>query len=284
MVLRIFILLIACFNVVYGQEYYAASSNEHCPSPEEKKLYNLISEYRVKKQLPAVAFSQSLSYVARIHAVDLTHNRPDFGGCNPHSWSDKGHWKPCCYAEDENRTACMTLKPKELTQYKSKAYEAVYSATEEATAIDAFELWSQVSLINDLLLNTGKWTKPWLAVGVGIYGQYACVWFGEGADVNSNFKFCNDTMRGDSTTTSKRIAGVDKKPLYYIITSSVSTLNQAKDEVQKLVSSGYKNASYLENASFYRISIANFKDEVNAYKELEMIKLQFPGAWLLKPQ
>lgn len=281
---RILIFFIACCNVVYGQEYYARSANEHCPSPEEKKLYNLLTEYRINKQLPAISLSQALSYVARVHAVDLAQNRPDFGGCNPHSWSDKGQWKACCYAEDENRIACMTLKPKELTSYKSKAFEAVYSGTEDATATDAFDLWKEVSLINDLLLNTGKWTKPWLAVGVGIYGQYACIWFGEGVDISNGLSACADTLKTDSLQVVKPLNQGAQKSFYYIITSSTSTLSQAKEEVQKLIASGYKNASYLQNASFFRIAVNHYMDEVSAYKELETIKVQFPGAWMLKPQ
>ncbi len=282
MTLRIILLLIACCNIVYGQELYPKSATDYCPTPAEKKLYSLITEYRVSKQLPAVQMSQALTYVAHVHAVDLSLNRPDFGGCNPHSWSDKGHWKACCYAEDENRVACMTLKPKELTLYKNKAYEAVYSGTEEATPEDAFELWKEVSLVNDLLLNTGKWTKPWLAVGVGIYGQYACIWFGEAADNGAGFISCNDSVRNDSI--QRELASKEQKSIYYIITSSAGTIDQAKREVEKLNAAGYKNAGYIQNNTFFRIAIANFRDEVSAYKELEKIKLNYPGAWLLKPQ
>jgi hypothetical protein len=284
MLLRIIFFLIACCNVVYSQGYYAGAAAEHCPSPEEKKLYNLINEYRISKQLPEITLSQSLSYVARVHTIDLSQNRPDFGGCNPHSWSGKGQWKPCCYAEDENRVACMTLKPKEITSYKFKAYEAVYSGSEEATADDAFQLWTEVNLVNNLILNTGKWTKPWLAVGVGIYGQYACVWFGEGADHLTGFRTCDDTLRDVTAKDNKWLAGSADGSLYYIITSSVGTLPQAEAEVQKLVQAGYRNACYIQNSTFFRISVNNFKDEVAAYKELEMLKVNFPGAWLLKPQ
>ncbi|HLN53056.1 MAG TPA: SPOR domain-containing protein [Lentimicrobium sp.] len=284
MTFRTIILLLLCSNVVFGQQTNIRSATDHCPSPEEKKLYNLISEYRISKQLPAIQLSQSLSYVARVHAVDLSQNRPDFGGCNPHSWSDKGNWKACCYAEDENRLACMTLKPKELTSYKFKAYEAVYSGTEDATATDAFALWKEISLTSDLLLNTGKWAKPWLAMGVGIYGQYACVWFGEGADHNTGFSNCNDSGKTDTLPADNTLSDNELKSFYFIITSSAGTLPQAKQEVQRLISLGYKNASYLQNAAFYRIAISHFKDEISAYKELENIKIKFPGAWLLKPQ
>ncbi len=187
--LSIFFLVLLSFKVS-GQGFDPGNPEHHCATQEEQKLYNLITDYRLDNKLPAIEFSKSLSYVARIHAMDLAHNRPDFGGCNPHSWSDKGIWKPCCYSKDENRIACMNNKPKELTTYKFKAWEVVYSGGEDANAQDAFDLWKDINLMNDYLLNTGKWTKPWQAIGVGIYGDYACVWFGEGVDASGKVPYC----------------------------------------------------------------------------------------------
>lgn len=257
----------------------------HCVSDEERKLYNLIIGYRSEHQLPAIEFSTSLSFVARVHALDLIHHRPDFGGCNPHSWSDKGKWKPCCYAQDENRIACMTLKPKELTGYKYKAWEVVYYGGEAATAEDAFELWKEIALMNDYLLNTGKWTKQWSAIGVGIYGEYACVWFGEGPDHYSAAINCSDTTISDSIKALKaKFSGIDESTLYYIITGLANNKEQAEAEVRKLVTKGYKNAQYLTTTTFIRISADKFLTESEAYQSLEKIKKLYPQAWLLKPR
>lgn len=287
MTLRITIYLMFFSSMVFGQGFDPGLPEKHCVSTEERKLYNLISEYRNSKQLPVVEFSKSLSYVAKVHAMDLSFNRPDFGGCNPHSWSDKGKWKSCCYARSEDRISCMTLKPKELTGYKSKAYEVVYSGGEEAKAEDAFELWTDIAMMNDYLLNTGRWTKPWLAVGIGIYGEYACLWFGEGPDIAGPLLDCSsiivqkDSLINQGEIPSNRTGGTND---FYIITSSTSTLESAIQEVNKVKERGFPDAIYLSNENFYRIAVARFKDEASAYKKLEVVKKQFPDAWLLKPK
>lgn len=287
MIYRITLCFLLLSSQVFGQGFDPGIPEKHCVSSEELKLYNMISAYRSSKNLPAIEFSKSLSYVAKVHAMDLSFNRPDFGGCNPHSWSDKGKWKSCCYARNENRISCMTLKPKELTGYKSKAFEVVYSGGEEAKAEDAFELWTDIPMMNDYLLNTGKWIKPWLAIGIGIYGEYACLWFGEGNDMAGTLHDCSTILaQNDSVEKQHDVLsnthGISN--YYYIITSSTSTLESAIQEVNKIKEKGFPGAVYLKNESFYRIAVNKFTDEIIAYKELEVVKKQFPDAWLLKPK
>ena len=315
------VLLLALSVLARGQNIDWGTPEKHCASNEEKKLYQLITAYRDSNKLPKVEFSRSLSYVARVHAMDLSLHRPDFGGCNPHSWSDKGKWKSCCYAQDENRVACMTMKPKELTGYKFKAWEIVYSGGEEAKADDAFNLWKDIGLFNDYLLNTGKWTKRWMAVGVGVYGDYACVWFGEGADAASALRDCDagttksapisgvtdrtqdstndiDRMVVDRSSPNGevRISSADSlqspevivmekevTAWYYIIIAGVNSLEKADALVRELKEGGYKNAMYLPGKSNFRISTGYYPDEDTAYKELEKVREQFPDAWVLKP-
>ncbi|HLO92634.1 MAG TPA: SPOR domain-containing protein [Lentimicrobium sp.] len=269
----VFVLYNACLT---AQTIQFPTFDKYCVSDEERKLYNLIAGYRSDRQLPPIEFSSSLSYVARVHAMDLSLNRPDFGGCNLHSWSDKGRWKACCYAKDENRIACMTQKPKELTGYKYKAYEVVYSSSEIATADDSFSFWKEITLMNDYLLNTGKWTKHWQAVGVGIYAEYACVWFGEGPDASGQVYNCSDTIHQDSS-------GINDKLMYFIITGNVSSIDQAQGEVRKLISKGFKNALYVPGSTFIRIATNRFKTESEAVRELENVKKIYPSAWILRP-
>lgn len=273
------LLIIFLFFVtnLIAQNLQFPEQDNFCVTDQERKLFNLIAGYRSEHDLPSIEFSSSLSYVARIHAMDLAINRPDFGGCNLHSWSAKGKWKPCCYAKDENRIACMTQKPKELTGYRFKAYEVVYTSTDSITPDDAFEFWKEIPLMNDYLLNTGKWSKHWISVGVGIYGQYACVWFGEGADHTGAVVNCNDTVfsRTDNNITASSY--------FYIITGNVSTRDQAEAEVKRLISRGFPSAIYLQGKSFFRIATNRYNTESEAYRELESVKKQFPDAWILKP-
>src|SRR5688572_16495119 len=75
--------------------------NRVCLQPEEKKLYDLIMEYRKEKNLDSIPLSAKLSQVAQVHAKDLSENfKPFDTKCNLHSWSSKGKWKPCCYTDD----------------------------------------------------------------------------------------------------------------------------------------------------------------------------------------
>src|SRR5688572_10796475 len=101
---------------------------EICLSPEEKKLYDLIMEYRKSKNLPPIPLSQKLTLVAQTHAKDLAehHEFDPKGKCNPHSWSDKGNWTSCCYTNDHKVASCMWTKPQEIADYSGSGYEIVY--------------------------------------------------------------------------------------------------------------------------------------------------------------
>jgi len=275
-----------------GQVIDLGPVSNHCASSEEVALYNLINDYRRIHNLPEVPFSRSLSYVARTHAMDLTFNRPDFGGCNPHSWSAKGKWKAICYSRDPNRMVGMNDKPKEIAGYKFKGWEMVYSGGEEAGATDAFDLWKGLGLTNDYLLNTGKWIKPWKALGIGFYGEYACVWFGEGDDTEKGFGLCmSDSISQNQTSEINVVApqpvnnqdtnsSVDK---YYIITGSLNVLEKANREVARLRGLGYQKAKLIPFGNNFRISIDEFPTELEAQSNLPAIQQLFTGAWVLKP-
>ena len=166
---------------------------EICLSPEELKLYNLIMEYRKEKNLAPIPFSRKLTQVAQVHARDLSENytfKPD-GKCNPHSWSTKGDWTPCCYTSDHKQARCMWDKPKEIAGYESEGFEIAYYSSAGATALEGLEGWQKSPAHNPLLINEGTWKQvEWKAIGIGIYGEYGVVWFGRLAD-ESTLVTCN---------------------------------------------------------------------------------------------
>lgn len=152
---------------------------------DEQELYRLIMEYRKKKGLPAIPISKSLTTVAHIHVQDLSANFEinNSQGCNIHSWSDKGNWTPCCYTSDHAQAACMWKKPKELTPYFALGYEISYYSGGGATPKEAFESWEKSSGHNDVIINQDIWKgHTWRAIGIGIYKNYAVVWFGDKED------------------------------------------------------------------------------------------------------
>lgn len=153
-------------------------------SVEERQLFEAINSYREGRGLPAVPFSTALSKVAKAHARDLMENYEPSKRCNLHSWSDKGAWTDCCYRDNHKNPECMWDKPKEIAGYDSPGYEIAYWHSAEARPSHALEVWIKSPGHHAVLANLPPFkTATWKAMGVGIYKQYAVVWFGEMEDI-----------------------------------------------------------------------------------------------------
>jgi uncharacterized protein YkwD len=156
-----------------------------CLTSEEKKLYDLMMDYRKSKGLEPIPISAKLTLVAQTHVRDLSDNYqfdPE-NKCNPHSWSKKGNWSACCYTSDHKKASCMWDKPKEIADYTSAGYEIAYYSSRGASAAEGLEGWKKSPAHNPLIINDGMWSKAhWKAVGVGFYKEYGVVWFGEATD------------------------------------------------------------------------------------------------------
>ena len=174
--------ILAVFMSIYLNSH--AQSNDVCVTKEELKLYNLLNEYRKAKGLSKIDLSESLTFVAQTHVKDLTDNKPAKGSCNMHSWSDKGNWTACCYTRDHAKAQCMWDKPRELTTYKGDGFEISYGTSGyPVSAEGALSGWKSSSGHNSVIINEGIWKDMnWTAIGVGIYGGYAVVWFGTQKD------------------------------------------------------------------------------------------------------
>jgi len=171
----------------------ASTSYSQSLTDEETKLYNLIMEYRKANGLPNIPISPSLTIVAQTHVKDLQNNHPENEPCNMHSWSAKGNWTPCCYTPDHAQAQCMWDKPRELTSYKGNGFEIAHWSSDNATAEGALDSWKNSSGHNAVILNQGIWnSSTWNAIGIGIYENYAVVWFGEEKDQES--KLNNQTQ------------------------------------------------------------------------------------------
>jgi uncharacterized protein YkwD len=163
-------------NCLFGQEL----------SDEETKLYDMIMEYRASKGLPPIPLSEKLTYVARTHAQDLFHNRPDTGECNLHSWSNKGNWISVCYKSDHTGSEYARMKAREITGYSGSSYEIVArlipinDVSGNITAEIALAGFKKSPPHNAAIVNLDNWNDNyWKAIGISIYANYACVWFGE---------------------------------------------------------------------------------------------------------
>lgn len=158
-----------------------SSSNFHL-KPQEQELYDLLAQYRKQKGLKPIPLSPKLTQVARLHVYDLVTNQPASGRCNLHSWSNNGKWTACCYTGNDASAKCMWNKPKELTGYSSAGFEIAAFATNMSPQV-AMDGWRSSRGHNEVMINRGAWKKMnWQAVGVGISGDYAVIWFGTAVD------------------------------------------------------------------------------------------------------
>lgn len=165
-----------------------------CLNAEEQKLFKIINQYRRSKKLKAIPYSASLTLVAQLHAKDLAdhYNFDPKGKCNPHSWSENGEWGACCYTNDHKQAKCMWDKPMEIAGYNSPGYEIAYFSSAGASADEGLSGWKKSPSHNPLIINEGMWEQAeWQAMGVGIYKEYAVVWFGQ-LDDSSTLRSCQN--------------------------------------------------------------------------------------------
>ncbi len=203
----IFISLVILLQSSVSVGRLPADKTTACLSSEEKKLYDLMMDYRKSKGLDPIRISASLTKVAQAHARDLATNyKFDPGNkCNPHSWSSKGKWSSCCYTNDHKKAECMWNKPKEIAGYESPGYEIAYYSSAGATAVEGLEGWKKSPSHNPLIINDGIWQKAnWKAIGIGFYGEYGVVWFGELEDA-APVDMCPDGNPNTSRPRSEKL-------------------------------------------------------------------------------
>jgi hypothetical protein len=76
----------------------------------------------------------------------------------------------------------MWDKPKELTSYNFPGYEIASYSSVLMTAEMALDIWKKSKPHNDVITNKDIWKEQWKAIGIGIQGSYAVVWFGNSFD------------------------------------------------------------------------------------------------------
>lgn len=176
-------------------------------SGTEQDLYNLLMQYRREHGLPPIPVSKSLSFVAKLHVRDLEKNTVP-APYNFHSWSKNGPWKSVSYTADHRSAKMMYDKPRELTSYQGNGYEIVYMNSGSARSLDAFSLWKASKPHNAVITNADDWKRmQWQAVGVGVFGRYAAVWFGDKIDPNTEqieLAPRHEAMAGIRPTAGKR--------------------------------------------------------------------------------
>jgi hypothetical protein len=193
-------------HVLASPAINGSSIASKCLSEEEQELAHLIQDYRRQHGLVPSSITYSLTQVAKVHVRDLhdhflvTVPRSPGWGCNLHSWSSQGPWTPVCYRPDQALATAIWNKPREITAnvYTGNGYELAYWRAIPATAQRILTAWQQSPPHQAVLLETGGWQqKRWPAMGVGIYGRFAAVWFGDRPDPQGLALPCPAPSRAD---------------------------------------------------------------------------------------
>ena len=172
-----------------------------CLSSDEAALLEMVNQYRMDEGHAAVPWSRSLSKVAQWHVWDLTMNSPHSPAqCNLHSWSDQGMglWTQVCYTSDHAQAQKMWDKPSEITggTYSANGYEIAVTGFGSLTPSEALAAWQGSPGHNEVILNLGDWASrdPWPAMGVGMMGGFAVVWFGDMTDPRGTILACSEAQ------------------------------------------------------------------------------------------
>lgn len=242
-----------------------------CMNGFEQQLYELIDAYRSENEVHKIELSKKLTFVAKLHARDLYHNRIDKDSCSMQSWSDKGFWEACCFSERDNaKQACMWDKPQAITGYPGKGYEVIYNGGSEPKRI--MELWKGSSFYSDILKNSGRYAdKDWAAVGIGQYKNVTVVWFGEVEDDQKEVQNCSGAepeydLKTGTTKASGNVADNGN--------SEVNTLTAENTDAD--ANKGSSNTG-LENGKFYLI-YGSYSTEEYANAAVRQLSGQFPQA------
>jgi Ca2+-binding RTX toxin-like protein len=158
-------------------------------SLEELALYHLMMDYRATLGLSAIPLSKGLTATAGRHVLDTRENIWAAGlvlpaGANLHSWSDAP------YYGDHRAPQVMWDAPERIgTGYTGNGYEI--SAAGYGSIGAALAGWQGSSGHNAVIAQTGGWSTPFLAIGIGVEtssgagpfgGRVYHVWFGHQAD------------------------------------------------------------------------------------------------------
>lgn len=185
-----------------------------CLTPAEGELARLVNEYRASLNLPPVPVTKSLTLTAQQHAWDSTTNGnawpapPPGKSCNMHSWTgnvnpalQQGTWTAVCYTSDHANAQGMWNKPGELAGYPGIGVENSFAASAGASPSGALTGWKNSPGHNAVITEQNGWTRP-AAMGVGINGNFAHLWFGYVADPAGEAQLCGGGSITQPTTAA----------------------------------------------------------------------------------
>lgn len=256
----------------------------------ESRLINMINNFRKLNKLTELPVSKSLLMVAKMHASDLSTNQPDSGICGLHSWSDKGKWIACCETELAAKN-CFEAKASEITGYKGKTIEMVFKIENEMSGPNVFQMIEKSQKAMDILLQKGIYSKkPWKAMGVGISGQYALIWFGDETDASVTIPVgevvpiieSKNSPSGAPSGSETRTIYPTSKGDYYVTVKYTSTEKEAQAEAKKIVKMGYTDIKIEFIKKYFRLVFGPYPSMDEADKAKKSVVKDFGDAWIIK--
>lgn len=188
-------LLLSLAGSALAQGVPVPGNTGNCLNTEEAALVQAVNAYRVQNGKAALPASYWLSTTGQWHGWDLQANAPVGGNCNLHSWSAAmpNLWQAVCYTPDHAQAAQMWAKPKQisLNRYTRNGYENAAVAGGPMTANIALTAWQNSQAHREVILQQGAWAGVnFTGLGVGIVGNYAVLWFGDGTDPAGTMPEC----------------------------------------------------------------------------------------------
>ncbi len=161
---------------------FAISAMGQQLSNDEKELYELMNEYRVKNKLSELPLSDKLCEVAKLHLINVDENidKYEYRGMSPHSWFPDKRWKTDIFP-DGSSDGKIENKPYEITGYDGAGYEVYYwDSNNHPKPKEIMEGWIRSIGHRNTLINKGCYKDTnWLYCGVSIYKGHACIWVGD---------------------------------------------------------------------------------------------------------
>lgn len=187
------LVLLICSHAACAQTVPANTGN--CLNAQEAALVDLVNNYRVQHGKPALPASRWLNTTGQWHVWDRVANNAVGGSCNAHSWSGAmpNLWQPMCYTSDHAQAAQMWAKPRQISGnlYTGNGFENTADSGAPMTAAQALTQWQNSPAHNDVILNQNTWAGvSFHGLGVGVYGNYAVLWFGDGFDPSGTMGPC----------------------------------------------------------------------------------------------
>jgi len=281
----VFVLFLLMFWIILSVSLLAQKKipASFCISSTEKRLADEINQLRKANGKPAIPLSISLSFVAKTHVADLIRHHPDTGICNLSSWSNKGHWKACCYNPYFVHHSWMWNKPRELTNYPYRGYEIAAYTQNKMLVDSAMAMWKVSPEAMNMILTEGPWkTKSWACMGVGVNEHYVSVWFGQRPDRAGKPRVCRGG--GHKGVVSGKIITKKKKvmPVFFLIYGSYPGMNSAKKVLDRLKSIGFRKAGILKSHKHVRVYLHRTINFQQIKKERQRLKKKYPKLWILQ--